>query len=323
MKVKVTYNPEITSQPTDLDSTLNIELDYEQSAGGNIEPVPGVDQTIGGQEVEIVSSGDGLYEDSYESGRLIYRGQNPNNYIEFNDELWRIIAKEADGTYKIIRNELLPEEMPFDEQGLRISGYCSNMMYYGCNAWSATANMVGGPAEYINGPYRGLVEDDSSLNKYLNTIYLGTIQTNADKIVSHDFNIGGIVGDNNSNGKIDLILKEELNYKWNGKIALASVSDYLNANSNQSMCNSVVLQSKNYKTCVSTNWMYKSDKSWWLMSSYAYSDYASYGFYVYSGGYLASFIAADSHGVRPSLYLSSDINLSGTGSELDPYIIVS
>ncbi len=96
MKVKVTYNPEITSQPTDLDSNLTIELDYEQSAGGNIEPVPGVDQTIGGQEVEIVSSGDGLYEDSYESGRLIYRGQNPNNYIEFNGELWRIIAKETD-----------------------------------------------------------------------------------------------------------------------------------------------------------------------------------------------------------------------------------
>ena len=38
MKVKVTYNPEVTSQPTDLDSTLNVELDYEQNAGGSIEP---------------------------------------------------------------------------------------------------------------------------------------------------------------------------------------------------------------------------------------------------------------------------------------------
>ena len=47
----------------------------------------------------VVSSGDGLYEDQYEDGRYVYRGSEPNNYIMFNDELWRIIAKEADGTY--------------------------------------------------------------------------------------------------------------------------------------------------------------------------------------------------------------------------------
>ena len=52
----------------------------------------------------VVSSGDGLYEDQYETGRYVYRGSEPNNYIMFNDELWRIIAKEADGTYKIIRD---------------------------------------------------------------------------------------------------------------------------------------------------------------------------------------------------------------------------
>ena len=58
---------------------------------------------------DVVTSGDGLYEDEYESGRYVYKGTNPNNYIEFNDELWRIVSKETDGTYKIIRNELLPQ----------------------------------------------------------------------------------------------------------------------------------------------------------------------------------------------------------------------
>ena len=58
----------------------------------------------------VVNSGDGLYIDTYEEGRYVYKGANPNNYITFNNELWRIIAKEADGTYKIIRNEVLSNQ---------------------------------------------------------------------------------------------------------------------------------------------------------------------------------------------------------------------
>ena len=42
----------------------------------------------------IVTSGDGLYKDVTEEGRCIYRGSNPDNYIKFNNELWRIIRSE-------------------------------------------------------------------------------------------------------------------------------------------------------------------------------------------------------------------------------------
>ena len=47
---------------------------------------------IGGQQISPVTSGDGIYKDEYESGRCVYRGENPNNYIRFNNEPWRIIA---------------------------------------------------------------------------------------------------------------------------------------------------------------------------------------------------------------------------------------
>ena len=76
---------------------------------------------IGGQQISPVTSGDGIYKDEYESGRCVYRGENPNNYIRFNNELWRIIAREADGAYKIVRNEVLPEDMPFDGNDYRDS----------------------------------------------------------------------------------------------------------------------------------------------------------------------------------------------------------
>ena len=317
LTVIVKYN-EVTSQPDNLTADLEVTLDYSQAPEGYIPPVTG--PTMGGQNVEVVDSGDGLYADEYTEGRYVYRGANPNNYIEFNGELWRIIAKETDGTYKILRNELLSEEMPFDEQGLRTNGYCSNISD-GCNAWSSTANMVGSPAEFVIGPYRGAVEADSSLNKYLNTTYLGTIQTNIDKIVNHDFNIGGVLGDSNPYGEIALILEEETNYKWNGKIALASASDYLNASSNQSMCNSRMLQYINLDTCVTTNWMYKPGEWFWLVSPDASSDNAGGEFVVRNVGDLGTYGAYFSGGVRPALYLSSDISLSGSGTFSDPYRI--
>ena len=33
----------------------------------------------------VVTSGDGLYEDQYEDGRYVNRGSSPDNYILFND----------------------------------------------------------------------------------------------------------------------------------------------------------------------------------------------------------------------------------------------
>ena len=91
---------------------------------GNIIP----SCNIGGIIINTVTEGEGLYKDEYEKGRCVYRGTNPNNYIEFNGELWRIIAKEADGTYKILRNEALPSRA-FDSGGARTTGYCSQYTY--------------------------------------------------------------------------------------------------------------------------------------------------------------------------------------------------
>ena len=137
LTVIVSYDSSVTSQPENTNSTITVTLNYKQKDGtGGI--TPGGDQTIGGQEVEIVESGDGLYKDTYEDGRLIYRGQNPNNYITFNDELWRIISKETDGTYKIIRNDVL-EMRAFDEEDHRSTennSYCDDSSN-GCGVYAA------------------------------------------------------------------------------------------------------------------------------------------------------------------------------------------
>ena len=287
-------------------------------AKGNIKIKP-VD--IGGIEVLPVTEGDGLYEDENESGRYVYRGSNPNNYIMFNNELWRIISKETDGTYKILRNEVLPEKKVFDSPGARTTGYCSkgSAPNNGCNVWSSTASMIGSPSEFTNGTYTGTVDADSEMLTYLNGEYLNSITANKDKITSHDYNIGAaILGNNNLSAQIE----GEKAYKWNGNIGLISMSEYLNANSNQEQCGTELNYDNNYTTCKNNDWMF-IENSWWTLTPYA-----SYSNYVWNVGSIGDLNLGNENAdayycVRPAIYLTSNLSLSGSGTESNPYTIVS
>ena len=317
LTVVVTYNPEVTNQPDNLNSEVTVTLNYVQD-DGSILPEP-EGPSIGGISVPTVESGDGLYEDSTRAGRYVYKGANPNNYIEFNNELWRIISKEADGTYKILRNEVLPEDMPFDSIGARTTGYCSqgSAPTYGCNVWSSTANMVGSPSEFTNGTFTGTVDADSEMLTYLNGEYLNSITANKDKIVNHDYNIGAVVSDNED---LNAQIEGEKAYKWNGKVGLISHSDYINANSNQELCGTDKINYENYETCRNDDWMYISGTYWWTLSPYAGA--SPYVWFVYNDGHLDSSAPYYSRGVRPAVYLTASLSLSGSGTESDPFTIM-
>ena len=316
LTVVVTYNPEVTNQPDNLNSEVTVTLNYVQDDGSILPEPEGA--SIGGISVPTVESGDGLYEDEYEEGRYIYRGTNPNNYIEFNNELWRIISKEADGTYKILRNEIVTSRK-FDSQGARTTGYCSqgSAPSWGCNAWSSTANMVGSPSEFTNGSYTGTVDADSEMLTYLNGEYLDSITEDRDKIVSHNYNIGVVVSNNND---LATQIEGEKAYKWNGEIGLISDSDYINANSDMNTCGTHSKNNSKKTTCRNTNWMYISGTWWWTLSPYFYDSNDVCG--VGDDGALYHGSSANlSYGVRPAVYLTSSLSLSGSGTQSDPYRI--
>ncbi len=330
LTVVVTYNPEVTNQPDNLNSEVTVTLNYVQD-DGSILPEP-EGPNIGGISVPTVESGDGLYEDSTRAGRYVYKGANPNNYIEFNNELWRIVAKEADGAYKIVRNEVLPEEMPFDEDNYRDKEsdgaggtYCANSSY-GCNAWAANANLVGSPSEFTNTTYTGTVLLDSSLNTYLNGEYLESITDNSDKIINYNWGVGATNTDASweDDGDEDPseFVAEEAAYKWNGKVALLSSSDVHLSVSNEELCGTDNKYHDGLETCASNNYLVIPGTSWWLVSP-------RYGFSlsvngVYSGGSFGyGNYAYDSYAVRPALYLTSSLSLSGSGTQSDPFTIVS
>ena len=206
----------------------------------------------------------GLYPDE-NSRRMIYKGSNPDNYLNFNGELWRIISKESDGSYKIIKNESIGN-MAYDDD---------------------TSNFWGKPC---------------SLNTYLNSNYYDNLTKEAkNKIELHEFNVG-LIGSNSLSG----IESDENQTKWSGRVGTLSLSDYLKA----------TLNNGNYiKSIIS-----KTGNSIWLISGFKNNSKSVCN--INSNGSVSSTTSNNvTYGVIPALYLNSDVNLSGSGSEEEPYII--
>ena len=343
-QVKVYWDENVDFSETNMQKEIEITLTYEQSDDGvPLPPKPGEGESIGGQTVEVVTSGDGLYEDQYETGRYIYRGSEPNNYIQFNNELWRIVAKETDGTYKIIRDELLPQNegytpMAYDARDHRSNEnntYCKYPSRNGCGVYAA----VSGTFQTPDGNYSGTVTEDSSIKEYLNDTYYPTLNGIAKtQIQSHTFNIGSVqVLDESGNDSIEKNIAGEKMYKWTGNVGLINVSDLLKASTNAA-CTSATdeynatIEDTPRETCGSYLTYFDTITGvigYWTINAFsAESDDRSYNVWsaaffqgIGAFGYNVAYHDNDI-GARPVLYLKSDIELtSGTGTELDPFVI--
>ena len=329
LTVIVKYN-DVTKQPDDLTADLEVTLDYSQAPEGYVPPVTG--PSIGGQPVEIVESGDGLYEDSYESGRLIYRGQNPDNYITFNGETWRIVAKETDGTYKIIRNDILANRA-YDEANHRSTeknSYCTSPDA-GCGVYAVVSGEFSSPS----GRQTGTVTEDSSIKLYLNDdYYTNNINATAKgQMISHSFNIGAVERLNQSGAEADSIEKNiagEKMYTWTGNVGLVNVSDILRASTNP-LCTSATASNFGTNVCNSNYLLDKGSASllyYWTINAYSTGS-GGYSHQVWDGRVLSppaflsnSSASSRANAPRPVVFLKSDITLSGLGTSDSPFTIV-
>ena len=234
--------------------------------------------TIGGQNIPVITESDGLYADSYENGKYTYKGTNPNNYIIFSGETWRIISINSDGTLKIIRTQNIGN-MAWDTNG--------------ASTWNAPA----------------------ILNTYLNGTYLQTL-SNQNQIVSHNWSIGMLDYNNND---LALQITSENATNWNGKVGLITPSEYIRANTNNEECGTASLVNSNYNKCLNTNWMSSLGTNLWTISN------ASASFrpiYISNNSFNHDTeVAGSSRNVVPVIYLNSNITLTGSGTEADPYKI--
>ena len=274
--------------------------------------------------------GEGLKIDNTSDQNIRYYGSDPNNYVSFNNELWRIIGVFGNNV-KLVRSEKLGD-LSWDSSESSVNGG------YGVNEWSQ-ADLQ----NYLNKMYYGgtSVTCYNGKSNKTTTCPTNTIDETAKTLIdNHIWNTGAIEYNTrtdtvafykdergNQTGKIcssgnncnDTV---ERTTTWPGYIGLPYPTDYAYASS-ENICetNMVKQDSSNAYICKNNNWMFKN--IWyWTLSPSASSGISRFVWLVGSGGGVSYTSAAYGDAVFPAIYLKTDILIkSGNGTKTDPYIL--
>lgn len=272
-----------------------------------------------------------------------YIGSNPNNYITYNDEVWRIIGV-FDGRIKIIRNDSIGN-MSLD---YKKSGVGSSTGNNGSNDWSDSQLM------YMLNPTSYKLKDGyiydgsgniiyqlgckpasiaSGATSYSCTLNTWTLNSTALSQISEvTYYLGGTVYNSTSHyGTAEEIYTWERGKKvyngrptkWTGLVGLMYPSDYAYtfANGVDDTCYSDTNKCRsNSGGNPNSSWLYKSSTNQWTVSPSSGAAYLLFS--VGDTGYVYNGDANTDRGVRPVLYLRSGIKLQGSGGSDDPYEII-
>ena len=241
-------------------------------------------------------------------------GANPNNYVLFNCddynnpssstcELWRIIGVFSDDTHgqngeklvKLIRSESIGSYV-WDSGNV--------------NDWSSASLQKSLNGSYLSGTTLGSGK--------------GITSATNDMIQEVTWKLGGSSTYNDVTAS--MFYERERGTEWTGKIGLMYPSDYGYATSggdttDRTSCLATPLYSWNspgYSYCKNNDWLFTGKYQWTLTPI---SSSSSSVFDVYNTGYVNNG-ASSSGAVRPSVYLKSNIAISGGDGSIDfPYVL--
>ena len=278
--------------------------------------------------------GEGLKKDNTSDENIRYYGSNPDNYVSFNNELWRIIGVFGNNV-KLVRSEKLGE-LSWDSSASSVNNG------RGVNEWSQSDLK-----NYLNTMYYGGTSVTCYNGKYDQTTTCPTNrldETSKSLIDNHIWNTGApndsTLYDSTTNsydtvefynaergnetGKIcssgiacnDTV---ERTTTWTGYVGLPYITDYAYASS-ESDCNTKIDNSSTYK-CKNNNWMHKNDW-YWTLSPFAIPDDAGSVWVVGGDEGVSCNGAAFPFSAFPTIYLKSNVLIeSGNGTSDSPYIL--
>ena len=268
---------------------------------------------------------DMLAYDGTADNNLRYIGANPNNYVYFNCddynnpssstcELWRIIGTFNENSHgisgeklvKLIRNDSIGN-LAWDSADT--------------NNWSTASLQTTLNGDYLNGSgsyTSNGIKNDTTRNMIANVTWkLGGSSTYNDDVTASMF----------YERERGTTVYSGRPTTWQGKIALMYPSDYGYATSGGSTTNREACLAKelcnwdssSYSDCKNSDWLFNKDYQWTLTPS---SSNSFYVFGVFPTGYVHYSYAISSLGVRPSVYLTSNVSISGgAGTMNNPYIL--
>ncbi len=290
---------------------------------------------------DVLRAANGLKKDNTSDANIRYEGSNPNNYVSFNDELWRIIGVFGDNI-KLVRSEELGK-LSWDSSDSSVNNG------WGVNEWSQ-ADLK----EYLNTMYYGGASGTCYVGRYNSTTTCPTGSLNSTSksmINNYTWNTGAINAEDTTianqetfalntvpfynaergsvNGKIctsgkycnDTVTRTTT---WQGYVALPYVTDWAYASSETACATNMYdgydAANGNYDnmTCKKNNWMHHGstmEEAMWMLSPRAFSGNADGVWAIFGVGIVDTDVASLAHSVFPSVYLNSDVNIvSGSGT---------
>ena len=302
---------------------------------------------------QVATTDEGIYSAPDDYGTSYYfRGAVENNYVKFADKYWRIIRINGDGTIRLI----------YDGTSAHANGESSTDRQIGTSVYNNTYGdnayvgyMMGIDNQCTSGICSGSTKTTSYNQAHSNT-YSSTIKkavdnwykTNivdagysdkvADVIYCNDRQIDTVSGYGNALGygtnqtaympryrlytnKSPILTCTNQNDRFTvedtskGNGALTYPVGLITADE-MSMGGAV------YGSSNSSYYLYTGNY-YWTMSPYYFNSGYAYEFYVRSSGDFSNYRVNDSYGVRPVLSLKSDISVTGSGTENDPFLLSS
>ena len=282
------------------------------------------------------ASSNGLERDTTSDANIRYVGANPNNYVEFNGEAWRIIGVFG-SNLKLVRDEILTT-YSFDNK-TTVQGIETD---YGTNDWTKSYLR-----EFLNDYYyegktitcHSETSGSTATNATITCPDINKITDTAKSMIQNTtWTLGGTTY-KKSNPPYETYPVNELYESERGTqvyskhattstdyIGLIYPSDYGYASTDAS-CRQNLRAGLTYTnniyggtpTCKNNNWLFNG-VWYWTISPYLSIAYSV--FRVDGDGRLSNHFAWYRDGVRPSLYLKADVKVvGGTGTSSDPYTL--
>lgn len=234
---------------------------------------------------EIVTSGYGLYSTKYGH---IFRGENVNNYVQLDNNLWRIVKITSNNNVVLISEEGAGYTKPWDNR------YNPERLYEsGVNTYS-----------------------NSRIKDYLDKLYNNPSEKEGENILSSKdkkrivpFNVcisKRLTTSESKDNSVECseVLKDQ-------KLGLLTLSDYMFASIDENCKNSTTKSCKNYNYLT-------IKKDWWLVTGN--KEDTSTVFQVASNGSAKAVNASNYAEVRPVIYLNEKtLYKSGNGTLEKPY----
>ena len=248
-----------------------------------------------------------------------YEGKNPNNYVLFNGELWRIIGVFDSATHglsgqnltKIIREQSIGSYAWHKSNN---NNWTASSLKTILNDYYYNASSAGGDACYF---YSTTVAGNCDFTK------IGLNETSRGMIENVTWHLGGHSTTSATAATFYTAERGSTVYGSNsttttGYIGLMYPSDYGYSVLASSCARTTNLGSYNSSSCSGESWLLKNGAVWTMTHRTSYSNYVFYVGSSVSVGLDANYGLA----VRPTAYLKSNVYvISGTGSITDPYVI--